>query len=385
MTSTSTMAGSMSMATTGTTMAYRVEWLWHLHQRKTMKTYKNLYQKLCSKENIALAFKKARKRKSNKPYVIEFENSLSENLGSLRLELLNETYKPLPLKTFIVRDPKTRKIRKSYFRDRIVHHAICNILEPILEKTFIYDSFANRIGKGTLKAIIRFDKFKRKVSKNNTRKCYVFKADIKHYFDEVNHNTLINILSRKIKDERLISLITKVLKNHSDEVGMPLGNMTSQFFANVYLNDLDQFIKNNLKAKYYVRYVDDFVILHNDKNTLERFRKSIDVFLKEKLQIELHQTKSKVLLLKQGISFLGFRNFPHHRLLRKLNIRTILKKIKEKDYDSMCESLEGWQAYANQANTYKLRCRIARFVESLFNGNISLLHLDRLIKQQRSI
>ena len=319
-----------------------------------MKKYKNLYQELCSEENLVLAFRKAQKRKSRKPYVIEFNNNLNENLRKLREELLSEEYRPRPLRTFVLRDPKVRKIRKSYFVDRIVHHAICNVLEPIFENRFIYDSFANRIGKGTLNAIKRFDKFKQKVSKNNTRNCYVFKADVKHYFDEVNHSILINILKKKINDERLISLISKVLKNHSEEIGMPLGNMTSQFFANVYLNELDQFVKKELKAKYYIRYVDDFVILDNDKNILESYKKRINVFLKEELQLELHTTKSKILLLNKGIGFLGFRNYPYHRLLRKANIRTMKKKIEQKDYDSLCEFLEGWFSYANHADTYNL-------------------------------
>ncbi len=345
-----------------------------------MKKYKNLYQELCSKENLALAFKKAQKRKSRKPYVIEFKANLDENLRILRAELLLEGYKPKPLRTFVIRDPKVRKIRKSYFVDRIVHHAICNILEPIFEKRFIYDSFANRVGKGTLNAIKRFDKFKQKASKNNTRNCYVFKADIKHYFDEVNHNALINILRKKINDERLISLISKVLKNHSNKIGMPLGNMTSQFFANVYLNELDQFMKNELKAKYYIRYVDDFVILHNDKNVLESYKEKIDFFLKEKLQLELHSTKSKILLLKRGISFLGFRNYPNHRLLRKTNVRTMRKRITQGDYDSICEFLEGWMSYAKQANTYNLRHKVADIIESNFTGNIHSLQINRLIK-----
>ena len=349
-----------------------------------MKTYKNLYPKLCSKENIALAFKKAQKRKSRKPYVIEFKNNLNENLEALRLELLSNIYKPRPLKTFIIRDPKTRKIKKSYFKDRIVHHAICNILEPIFEKRFIYDSFANRKGKGNLNAVKRFDKFKLKVSKNNTRNCHVFKADIKHYFDTVNHNILINILRKKVNDEKLISLISKVLKNNSDTVGMPLGNMTSQFFANVYLNELDQFIKHKLKVKYYIRYVDDFVILHNNKDILESYKGRINVFLKEKLQLEIHPNKSKILFLRKGISFLGFRNFPYHRLLRKANILNMKRKIAEitqKNYDSLCEFLEGWMAYANHANTYNLRRKIANIVEGKFPGNISLLQIDRLIKE----
>ncbi len=346
-----------------------------------MKTYKNLYQELCSEENIALAFKKARKRKSKKPYVIEFENNLKQNLQLLRTELLFNCYQPKPLRTFIIRDPKVRKIRKSYFVDRIVHHAICNILEPIFEKRFIYDSFANRKGKGSLNALKRFDKFKRKVSKNNTRNCYVFKADIKHYFDEVNHDILINILRKKVNDKRLISLISKVLKNHSEEVGMPLGNMTSQFFANVYLNELDQFVKHKLKAKFYIRYVDDFVILYNNKEVLESYKEQISIFLKEKLKLEIHPNKSKILLLHRGIPFLGFRNYSYHRLLRKANIRTMRKKITQGDYDSVCLFLEGWMAYAKHANTYNLRHKIADMVEDNFMGSISSLHLDRLIKQ----
>ncbi len=348
-----------------------------------MKKYKNLYQELCSKENLALAFKKAQKRKSRKPYVIEFNNNLNENLKILREELLSEEYKPKPLRTFVIRDPKVRKIRKSYFVDRIVHHAICNILEPIFEKRFIYDSFANRIGKGTLNAIKRLDKFKLKVSKNNTRNCYVFKADVKHYFDEVNHNILINILRKKINDKRVILLISKVLKNHSDKIGMPLGNMTSQFFANVYLNELDQFVKNELKAKYYIRYVDDFVILHNDKNILESYKEKINVFLKEKLQLELHSTKSKILLLNKGIGFLGYRNYPYHRLLRKANIRTMRKRIIQDNYDSVYEFLDGWFSYANHADTYNLKNKIAETVENNFQGNMSLLEIDRLIKYMK--
>ncbi len=345
-----------------------------------MKTYKNLYQELCSKENIALAFKKAQKRKSRKPYVIEFKNNLNENLELLRLELLSNTYKPRQLRTFVIREPKTRKIRKSYFVDRIVHHAICNILGPIFEKRFIYDSFANRKGKGTLNAIKRFDKFKQKVSKNNTRNCYIFKADIKHYFDEVNHNTLINILRKKINDEKLISLILNVLKNHSNMVGMPLGNMTSQFFANVYLNELDQFVKKELRVKYYIRYVDDFIILHDNKEILESYKEKIDIFLKEKLQLELHTTKSKISLLERGILFLGFRHYTYHRLLRKSNIITMRKRIVQGDYDSICEFLEGWLSYSNHANTYNLRHKVTDTIESNFQGSISLLQIDRLIK-----
>ncbi len=179
----------------------------------------NLYNQIYSYENICLAYRKARKRKSNKQYIKDFEENLENNLLELGNELLFHTYKPKPLVDFIIRDPKTRKISKSDFRDRIVHHALCNIIEPIFDKGFIYDSYANRKGKGTLKAIHRFDYFKRKVSRNNTINCYVLKADIKHYFDEVNRNILIKIIRKKIVDERVIWLIRKILNNFDRQIG----------------------------------------------------------------------------------------------------------------------------------------------------------------------
>src|SRR3989344_5626949 len=239
-----------------------------------MKSYKNLYPKLCSYNNLLLAFKKARKNKISKSYVKEFEINLENNLLQLKKELLEFTYNPKKLVKFIIRDPKTRVIRKSDFRDRIIHHAVVNILESIYDKTFIYDSYANRINKGTINALKRFDKFKRKVSNNgklannsinnNMVKGYALKGDIKQFFDSVNHDILIKIFRRKIKDNRILWLINLILKNFdNNERGMPLGNMTSQFFANVYLNELDYFVKHKLKAKYYIRYVDDFVILNN--------------------------------------------------------------------------------------------------------------------------
>lgn len=370
------------MATTGltTTTACLVEWLWDLPTLKKMKTHKNLYQSLCSKENLELAFRKARKRKTLKPYVIEFEQNKEQNLISLRQQLLDETYYPKPLKTFIIREPKTRKIRKSYFVDRIVHHAICNILEPFFEKTFIYDSFANRKGKGTLNAVKRFDKFKLKASKNNSRKCYVLKADISHYFDEVDHNTLLNILKKKVCDKRFLGLITKVLNNHSKGKGMPLGNMTSQFFANIYLNELDQFVKHKLKGKYYIRYVDDFVILEDNKEILESYLNKINQFVKDNLKLNLHPNKSKILLLGKGITFLGYRIFYFHKLLRKSNLKNMSRQLTKKNYDSLYEYLDGWFSYANHANTFNLRKKVGKFVDCNFKGKISLLEIDRLVR-----
>ena len=336
-----------------------------------MKKYYNLYNKLYSVNNLFLAYKKARKGKTLKNYVIEFEQDLNKNINDLYNELKTQTYKPKPLETFILRDPKTRRISKSDFRDRIIHHALVNILEPIFEKIFIYDSCANRIGKGNLFALNRFDKFKRKVSENgkvipnkfkdsNYVIRYCLKCDIKHYFQEVNHEILIKIIKKKIYDEKVIWLIEQILHNYSSQKGMPLGNLTSQFFANVYLNELDYFIKHKLDAKYYLRYVDDFVILHNSKEQLEMWKEQIQKFVEENLKIELHKDKSKVIPLSRGIDFVGFRNFYYFRLLRKRNLRKIKVKIQEYekgevDYNNLFESFQGWNAYAKWANSYRLR------------------------------
>ncbi len=242
-----------------------------------MKSYKNLYDKIISLKNLTHAFKKARKGKTKKDYVKKFEENLAYNLKILYEELKNQTYKPRPLLTFVLRDPKTRKISKSDFRDRIVHHALVRVIEPIFDKTFIYDNCANRKGKGTLFAIRRFYTFMQKVSRNgkingwfneNQVKGHCLKADIKHYFQEVDRDILLNILKRKIKCEDTLNLIKLILSNFDGKKGMPLGNLTSQFFANVYLNELDQFVKHKLKAKYYLRYVDDFILLNSSKEQL---------------------------------------------------------------------------------------------------------------------
>ena len=194
-----------------------------------------------------------------------------------------------------------------------MHHALCNVIEPIFENSFIYDSYANRKGKGVLKAIERFEYFKRKVSRNlatlktgNGIKGFVLKADIRKFFDSVSHEILMKIIRRKIRDEKVLWLIKIILQNHCPQQqgkGMPLGNLTSQFFANVYLNELDYFIKQNLKVKYYIRYVDDFVLLHKSKEMLEHYKKGISIFLETSLSISLHPDKSAVFPLYRGLIF----------------------------------------------------------------------------------
>ena len=183
--------------------------------------HKNIYHKIYNWKNIFVAYRKARKGKTKKDYVIEFEKNLIENLQQIQFELMTQTYSPKPLINFIIRDPKTRKISKSDFRDKIVHHALVAILQPIFEPTFIHDSCANQKGKGNLFAIKRFDKFKRQVTSNLLTNIFCLKADIKHYFEEVNHEVLLQIINRKIQDEKTIELIKQILKNTSNSVAPP--------------------------------------------------------------------------------------------------------------------------------------------------------------------
>ena len=354
--------------------------------------HRDLWKELCSIDNLESAYKKARKHKTLKSYVLEFEKNLIENLNQLQIELLFHSYTPRLLETFILREPRTRKISKSHFRDRIVHHVLCNIIEPSFERMFIYDSYANRVGKGTLKAIQRFGHFQKKLSRNNSSPVFILKSDIRHYFDEVDHSILLKILRKRINDPKVLWLIQKILSNYStiSGKGMPLGNLTSQFFANVYLNELDQFVKHKLKAKYYIRYVDDFVILHNSREKLFDWKQEIDKFLQEKLLLELHPEKTKIVSAVNGVNFLGLKIFPYYKIMKKRNIHSFQRKLKrlcekydngEIIYDTIYDFLEGWIAYANNANTYNLRKKIMGSVEVKFQKEVSTKEYNRLCKK----
>lgn len=362
-------------------------------QSNNMKTYTKLYEELCSYDNLKLAWKKARKRKTLKSYIIEFESDLENNLNKLKYELETFTYAPAPLRTFIVHDPKTRKISASHFRDRVVHHALCNIIGPILERNFIYDSFANQKGKGVNLAIKRLEYFIRKIyrtkAQNSLREGqlllnksktggFAIKTDIRHYFDSVDYEILLRIIKKKIKDTNVIWLIKLILKNHKTKIngkGMPLGNLTSQFFANVYLNELDQFVKHKLKARHYIRYVDDFILLNKDERVLRRWKEEIDLFIRNNLKIELHPDKTKIILINKGITMLGFRVFLYHKFLKKSNAKRIWKRIDffKKDFIEgklnevqIKDSISGWIVYAKFANTYYLRKKVYLNTKRIF-------------------
>lgn len=340
-----------------------------------MKTYNNLYKELYSIENLTKAYFKARKGKSKKNYVINFDKNLENNILQLQSQLKDKSYYPCDLRKFVVRDPKTRVIHSSIFRDRVVHHAIVNILNPIYQQIFIYDSFASQKDKGTHLAVTRFQTFIRKLSNgrlikniqnNNQIIGYCLKADFRKYFDNVNHEVLLNILKRKVRDTDLIDLIKKVLENFSKEVGMPLGNYTSQFFANIYLNELDYYIKHTLGVKYYIRYVDDFVILHKDKRVLEYYLEHITNFL-PCLKIRLHPEKTNIYPLRNGVEFLGYRVFYSFKLLKKRNVRYFKRKLEItlEDHklsillkEQLESKLNGWFGYAKFCDSFKLRKKI---------------------------
>ncbi len=210
-----------------------------------------------------------------------------------------------------------------------MHHAIFRTLEPIFDKSFIFDSYSSRKEKGTHKAIERFKEFAWKLSRNNTRPVWILKCDVKKFFDSVDHQILLSIISRKIEDPKTIGLLSKIItsfKKHEGK-GIPLGNLTSQLFSNVYLDILDQYVKRTLGAKYYIRYADDFVLMHTDKEFLEKCLADIRIFLEKELKLSLHANKVLIRKFSQGVDFLGYVLFPHHQVLRTKTKNRTLKKV----------------------------------------------------------
>lgn len=316
------------------------------------------YHKLTSIENLFQAWSEFKKGKRKRADLQVFERNLEDNLFELHQSLKNRTYKHGDYQSFYVQDPKQRHIHKASIQDRIVHHLLYKYLYEIFDKTFIYDSYSCRINKGTHRGVLRLEKFTRKVSKNYTGSCFGLKLDIKKFFASVNHKILMNLLHSKITDEDILWLLTQVIYsfNTEKEKGIPLGNLTSQIFANIYLNELDQFVKHKLKVKYYIRYADDFVILDTDKNKLNHQYTSIIVgFLKDTLELELHPKKIIFRKLTWGIDFLGYIVLPHYMLPRTKTKKRIFKKLKEKINSEIFEqSLQSYLGYFKHAGSFEI-------------------------------
>ncbi len=312
-----------------------------------MKRKDNLFDKICSFENIHSAYFKARKGKRFKKDILLFNYNLEANLINLQKELRTEKYVHGGYKEFIVQDSKKRKIRAPCFRDRVVHHALCNVIEPIFEKTFIFDSYACRKKKGTHRALKRL-----KAWLKTAEGGYCLKCDISKYFDSIDQTILFNLIQKKIKDEKAIRLIGKIICSFNKEIkiGIPIGNLTSQLFANIFLNQLDQFIKRELKQKHFIRYMDDFLIL-GGKRELQCFKKKISDYLRLNLGLELHPRKADVFPLFKGIDFLGYVAFKNNVLLRKNTVKRFLKKTKKTERK---EKINAWFAYARPADAFGL-------------------------------
>lgn len=270
-----------------------------------MKIYKDLYWLIISPSALFHAWEVFKEDKKNRPDVGDFELNLEKNIFDLYRDLKNEKYRHGHYKGFWIHDPKLRRIHKATVRDRILHHAIFKVLNPIFEPTFFPNSFSCRIGKGTHKGMKKVAEMLRTVSQNNTRPCYALKCDIRKFFDSIDHNILISILERKIKDEKVMCLLREIIESFATNKsnlfkrrGVPIGNLTSQIFANIYMNEFDQFIKHKLKVKYYARYTDDFIIISANRTYLKNLIIPIQEFLMTKLCLELHP--NKVLIAKHN-------------------------------------------------------------------------------------
>jgi RNA-directed DNA polymerase len=349
-----------------------------------MKTYHNLYPQIYAFDNLLAAVYQARKGKRNKACVARFEYNLERETLQLEQELQDKTYRPGPYHSFYIYDPKKRKISAAPFRDRVVHHALCNVIHPIYERRFIFDSYANRVGKGTHKAMDRCSRFLR-------ANRYVLKCDVAQFFPSVDHHILHSILARPLRDQEVLRLIDLILESGrgildseytmhwfpGDDLfaatrprGLPIGNLTSQLWANVYLNELDQFVKRELKCRHYLRYVDDFLLFHDDKGQLHAWKQRISYFL-EGLRLCLHPTKSIVFPAHLGVDYLGFRHFTTHRKIRRENVRRFIKRLRQQrdsyhagliSLDDVQTSLQSWIAHASHGDTYHLRAKLLRKV-----------------------
>ncbi len=341
------------------------------------KRVHNLYPQVYAFENLLFAERDAARGKRGRPDVAAFEYHLEDELLGLQQDLRDKTYRPSAYRRHTVREPKERLISAASYRDRVVHHALTRIIEPIYERRFIKDSFASRTGKGTHAALDRCQFFARRFP-------YVLRCDIVEFFPAMDHTVLRGLLARVIGDDDTLWLCDTLLAGGAHELtaqytpvrfandteadamrprGLPIGNQTSQFWANVYLNALDQYVKRDLRCRGYLRYVDDFLLFAPDKPTLHAWKRAIIGFLAT-LRLTMHEAESAVIPVTTGIPYLGFRIYPDHRRLRHRNVTAFARHYRRLrgDYSTsripfarLDASVKGWVAHAAHANTFGLR------------------------------
>lgn len=348
-----------------------------------MKTYNNLYPHIYDFANLHRAYRAARRGKRGRPDVVAFEQRVEDELFTLQRELASETYRPGAYRHFYIHEPKKRKISAAPFRDRVVHHALHQLLEPIWEPLFIHDSYACRAGKGTHRALDRCTQWVR------THR-YVLQCDVATFFPTIDHAILAQIIGRKITDQQTLALCQTIIASgadvHSNErqprwlpgddlfaplrpQGLPIGNLTSQFWGNVYLNELDQFVKRTLRCRTYLRYADDFLLFADDKARLHTWLGELRHFCSSRLRLHLHTTKCQVYPVATGVPFLGFRHLGSHRRLKRASVVRFRRRLRAMQHDyaagrakreKIGERIRSWCAHAAHGSTYRLRSRMLR-------------------------
>ncbi len=334
-----------------------------------MKRHDNLFEQIISLDNLYLAYRQAHKGKAWQRAVKEFDMDIDGNLAIIQQKLV-DGFHTSPYKTKTIHEPKKREIYILPFSpDRIVQHALMNILEPIWEKLFIYDSYACRKGKGIHAGSRRTMEF---IRQNR----YCMQSDVAKFYPSVKHDILFEIIQQKIKCQRTLGIIEDIIYSIGEGQNVPIGNYTSQWFGNLYLNELDQFLKHEYHVKHYIRYCDDFVVFHDDKKFLNELVDIIKEFLKDKLQLVLK--KCSIFPVSQGLDFLGYRHFRNYILLRKSTAKRVLKRLKQLpvlfakgkitagQLRSSLASTNGWLKWANTYNL-QLKLNIGQ-LQALYDG-----------------
>jgi RNA-directed DNA polymerase len=316
---------------------------------KTRAGIVHIFNDITSVENLLVAWREFLRGKRKRRDIAKFSLNLMDNVLAFHRELKGKTYRHGSYHAFKINDPKPRDIHKASVRDRLLHHAIYRVLYPHFDRKFIFDSFSCRREKGVHLALNRFRDYARIVSQNHTRTAWVLKCDVKKFFANINHRILKKILAKAIPDRDTFWLLEQVIDSFNP--GLPLGNLTSQLLVNVYMNEFDNFLKRNLKVEYCVRYADDFVILHQNREYLENILPKISEFLQSELKLALHPDKVFIQTFASGIDFLGWVHFPNHRVLRTSTKRRMFNRL---NINSSKNSIASYKGLLGHGNTFKL-------------------------------
>lgn len=335
------------------------------------KTIRNQFNKKLTFDSLLAAHERAQRGKTYKGEVLKFNIDLESNLINILNSLKNGSYKPGKYFCFIVNEPKERLIKALPYKDRIVQQwYIAEFIKPYIIPRFIKDTYACIEGRGTHEAVRTVQRYMRKMSRSNSD-YYILKCDVRKFFYSIDKNILYSIMKKYISDRKLLNLTYKFIYDDEDKIGIPIGNYTSQFFANIYLNELDKYIKEELKVKYYVRYMDDFICLLKDKEESIYIKEKINNFLDKKLNLCLNH-KSVYYPNKMGVNFCGYRIYETHKLLRNRSKKKIKKyvsiwnklySIDKLDEHKMLLCWNSWVAHSKHSNSYNFRIKMHSKIE----------------------